>query len=428
MYPLVGAINYRHRKTIDLTYGHLRLAIVTDQDLTKFDADSQKNFRTKLMAILGQDADVIKHLIAIHENFDKEQPSSPNPIVIFEGMQPVEVIATKATDLRYATDLSGHLTKLVQLPPLLPRLRVEVPYIVRADLGTGEERQVELKGVNLNNFQDIDKPTFDSARIYIDIAEKYGANLLRMMVDIDKAEANIVEFDKVTKYAELKGMYCIIVPSFKGFMQTPFMSPSVEVGNFMRKMAARYRSHPNVTYALLNELSLSVDWEREIHGLAQIATAITEANPDAVLFVPGGDWNRKFRAYLDNPYAFPFQNVVFDVHYYYRDDPTTGNDITESHFADLKSLIEKGKPVLIGEAGIGAARGGWTNPRDAEKIGVMIEMVKSNPKRIHYTGFVMATSGNAALLRRDYTPSPRGKLYFDDMQDPNSVQQTFFTK
>ena len=174
MYPLVGAINYQHHKVIDLEIGSLRLAVVTNQDVSKLDASAQKVLRAEVAARFEQNNEVKNALERIREKLIRLHPSATNFYIIIDGEKPTQAIADSDGNLaRYYVDTSGNLSRLEAGFRLLPALYVDGGFIKRED--TGEI--VQLKGVDIPNRLDA---TWAQDNLYsfglMAIAKQWGAN------------------------------------------------------------------------------------------------------------------------------------------------------------------------------------------------------------------------------------------------------------
>lgn len=427
MFPVIGAVDMKHHKTVDLQLGSLKLAALTDQDLTKTDAGS---VRKSVAEKLNADAGLKKLITAVKKDLTSGYSAFKEDELVFvvENGALTQVVTQRNDQLiRFKVESENGAFNLAEWKEynLLPSLKVEGAYIVRRDIVTGEERKIELKGVNILNFQDVESPTFASAKKYIDTAYQWGSNFIRFQLDLAKFENNennIAELGKTLDYLESKGMYAVLSPALYG--KIGFRRPADEIKRIMPFLTDQFKNRKNVMFGLLNEIEPSKRFAGEIiPGLIEIATAIRQANPDAVLVVPGFIWNKDFSVFVE-PNVFPFDNVIFDLHYYMHLDG--GNDIT-NQVLNISGILGK-RPILIGEAGVASHLGGQNNPNDKVYINKALDLMRNYPKMAHYTGFAMSKGGQGPLINNDFSPSNRGKLYFDDMQDPNSVQQTYFTK
>jgi hypothetical protein len=136
-------------------------------------------------------------------------------------------------------------------------LYVDGPYIKRSDT----HQAVWLKGVNIEEFRQGPKRTF--ADLYavqslgLVSAQRWGINLLRIMVDPELARSTASEIDKAIVYAEESGMYVILVPSPSAVnpsrSEQRMAIPDDVAATAMGYLAARFRDRTNVLYEIWNE-------------------------------------------------------------------------------------------------------------------------------------------------------------------------------
>jgi hypothetical protein len=299
----------------------------------------------------------------------------------------------------------------------LPELYVDGAYIKRRD--TAES--VQLKGVHIANFDNADQPTLTSTKRYIDIAKTWGANLLRIGLDMTKADRNMDELSKVLDYAETNGMYSVLTVANNN--QNPITIPNDGLVNFMASLARRFKQKNNILYGLLNEpssvkvgnrVTQKFDWDEWLPWANKIAGSILSENSRAVLIMCGTHYCRDYDYLRGNPGVFPYKNVIYDVHYYYWWNQSLQQDTTPAT-SQWDWMLGK-VPTFFGEAGTPGGGGGRNDPNDAVFIEYTLQIIRRNPKSAHYTGFEMAPGNwGTSLLSPNGSPSKRGHLYHDDM-------------
>ena len=442
MFPLVGAIGKKHRRTIDLDYAGLKIAVVLGEgiDLQEpgFTAN-QRGIRSFYAEELNEQEALKMQLEQVKATLDNKG-TTQDYVVIIEGQDwPDDPLVSPPPGYISQVVLFGRIDKdeikaryvlengsLRQLskeeePQLLPELRVNGPYIERSD--TGE--RVQLKGVNIDLWED-----FYLHNLYdlVDIAQQWGSNLLRFQIDIDLLLSNKYDFEKLLKYTRERGMYCLFSVTHDGGIdgwksEYTVNKPTDRVNTALNYLAENYKYYNNILYGLLNEPA-DISWSELIGWADQAIKDIRTRDSDALVVMSGLDYSGNFEYFKNKQ---PFNNIIYDLHYYAH--IRSSGQAEPDYYNDWSWMIGK-LPLLIGEAGVPGFAGGKDHELDDVYIRKVIELTKLNPNMVHYTGFTLQGPGITSLLANyDGTPNDRGKPYNDDLRDSSTISpQTDFMR
>lgn len=445
MYPLVGAINYKHHKAIDADYVLLRLAIVTDQDLIKLDANAQKNLRTSTVARFNQNNELRRWILNIRLELIRLYPTQPPFKIIIENDKPTQVIAeTDGTLVRYVPDASGKLTKLDRYN-LLPPLYVDGKDIKRKD--TGEV--VQLKGMQIPSF--LEAPWAKDNRYFIglvQVAKQWGADHVQLFFRARRVQPYMAEAKQTIEEAERQGMYVVITGgglgsegSNQGYNDIPLLND--EVIDALVILARELKPYNNVILDIWNEPAGSFlrptnaldNFERETYEVyVKAIKAIRAANDQVIIAVTGVGWGSDF-TFLNLLPPLPDSNLIYRVQHM---SPTpAGSAITVIPDSDWDLVLGRWRfligvhPVLIGEFG----QGGNTADKKADPSKwwerTLNELV--NKYNLSYSQYVLGIYSSNYITdlanRTDfnvpcnrftcfftYTRTPRGDVVYNDLQ------------
>ena len=438
MYSLVGAINQINRFLLPVgEVDKVKVAAyATGIDLTTLDRDTYAKQKNEHLSALRIDPLLKAAWPQLIEVMRSAGQLNDKTFVIWDfDTKTVRMIVVQKGDLftRYSVVESPSGLGLQEMKEynLLPQLKVEGLYVVRTDKAlAGEDRRVQLKGVNITNFGSKDQqPRFSATKGYIDTAKKWGANLIRFHLSIATMESAGVmdELQKAIDYAEQLGIYSILSPS-DIFSDEEIELPSKVLGDFLGNLAEKYKGKNNVSYSLLNEVPGGTSWDTVVAEMNRLGKIVLRRNQNAVLIIPGREYNRDFSYIIENPRSIPFKNAIFDIHHYLKQRLDTGEDITKID-SFWEGLIGK-RPVIFSEAGAPWLWKGRFNPKDRVYIQETIDIVNSNPYKAHYAAFAFQpASWGTTSIDELGNPNSRGKPYYDDMTNPSSPSpQTNFTK
>ena len=421
MYPLVGAVNYKHRKAIDLVYGNVFLAVVTEQDLTKISIDEQRNLRSKLAISLNQSQESQKFLSQVSTGLARSNAGGTKLTIIIEGGKPTQAIVQQTDIARYSIDPNGTLTKRDTRYQLLPKLGIKGKDIVRVD--TNEI--IRLKGFDvMSSLTDAGRDSFSRTQEYIDIARNLEANLIRIEYNTAFVASRQDQFKTIAERAEKNGMYVIFTASSKSGVYADIPCPDDETISREVELAKLIQPYDGVILDVWNEPQYKVDETLLKISIENAVTRVTkEGNYQRLIFIPGSDMGR------NTNYAFTSDllNGNSNIVYRYNVSLSIGETqyqtpkIIDAHIAKSTELLDlarsKGKPVIIGEFNLAPDEIRRTDleKRWQEK---MMEYIRQN--NMSYTQWQLNYYGKGGLLigtnPKDYKLSQGGQIIVDDLQ------------
>ena len=400
MYPLVGAINYKHHKTIDADYVLLRLAIVTEQDLTKLDANAQKSLRTNTVARFNQNDELRRWLLNIRSELIRLYRTQPPFKVVLENDKPTQVIVeTDGILARFVPDASGKLTKLDRYN-LLPQLYVDGKDIKRKD--TSEV--VQLKGVDIPSPLDSTWATKGDNRYFfgvITVAKAWNANHVKLLFRAIRVVPLMEDTKRLVEDAERKGMYVFITGGGVGidggnckcgYDDIPM--PNDEVIAALVNLAQDFKSYNNVILDVWNEPvndpvgnrsdpNKVTDFKKQLYDVnVKAIKAIRSANDSIVIVVTGANYGQDFIFYNLLP-PLPDSNLIFRTQQTW---PMVQDKDFDEVLARWKFLIGV-RPVMIGEWGQGGGPEGQTADASRWYERTLNELV--NPNHLSYSQYVL---------------------------------------
>lgn len=435
MYPLVGAINYKHRKTIDLVYGNVFLAVITDQDLTKVSADEQRNLRSKLAVSLNQSQESQKLLSQISTGLARSNAGGTKLTIIIEGGKPTQAIAQQTDTARYSIDSNGTLTKLDARYQLLPALGLKGKDIVRADTnevirlkgfdmmstltGLVEERQRGYAGESVRTPQ------------YIDIAKKLGANVLRIEYTGALVNKYSGDIKKIVEQAERNGMYVIFTAASLNGSHADLYSPNDELIDTEVALAKMLHPYSNVILDVYNEPHGDTSKQQYSEDNQILRTSmenavtriVNEGKFNGLIMIPGNEWGKDMKYAADSQLLMSSSNIIyrFNLSCSIGDKKYQTQEIIDRQFVRQTALVDSflptGKPIFIGEFVLveNEMKQGPLEKSWQEKA---LEYIRRN--ELHYTQWQLNYYGKGGLLigtnPKDYKLSQGGEIIFGDLQ------------
>jgi hypothetical protein len=438
MYPIVGAINYKHRKAIDLTMRELRLAVVTDQDLNKLSSAEQKDLRTKLATSLAKNDRLMRQLVNTRDNLVQTYPRVKDLgsfYIVVDGELAQRAVAKIAEEFGYVfyylIDPTGQLTKLETSPSLLPPLAIQGKNIVRAD--TNES--VRFKGFDMMTTV-TDQGANRSREIlrtpeYIDIAKKLGANVVRVSYNGSFVPDRIDDFKMIVEKAEKNGMYVVMTASSISGKHADLLYPNDELINREVELTKLLHPYSNVIMDIYNEphdADIPTLQKSAIETISRIREQGKYSGP--IIMNPKA-WN------TGNPnhtyYGISSREIMDDPNIIFRfnlsralsHDPqyqtkAKCDQLFASDIIGINDMISSGKPVMIGE---------FTLVEDELKQSPLEEywqkkvLAYITQHGLHYTQFQLNYYGAQAVLKgtnlKDYVLTQSGQITSDNLKtDP----------
>ena len=415
MFQLVGAIDYKHHKVVDLSYNGLKVAVVTGEDLTQKDAsgfDDEKNTQ----------ADQINSNINLKAQLDLVRPQLDQnnldkyTIVVENGA--IKWIVDQSSDIPFYQKFENN--KLVEVEvQLLPELRVNGPYIERAD--TGEKVQFAggaLVFIPEAAFYPETLKPFDSlyefVKYYVEMAKSNDINLniVRLGYDTKDVQEKPEEFEKTVRYLETQGIYVILDPHYANGEFLLF--PTEDILEGQRKLASILKTRRNLIFGLQNEIGATAmktyTWSDWAPWITKISDAIYENYQDQngykpIILVAGPEWNRDFRNA-----KIPISNYAIDLHQYKVWDSYEGGPM---HEVDWWSQMIGNVPIFITENGALQMPPDDPWAEDLEFVENTLNTVSGHPFLIHYVLFMMSSGegGNMFNQWKKGELTPKGLLY-----------------
>ncbi len=402
MYPYVGAVNNKHRQTIDLMMGGLRLAVINDQDLIKLNDEAQKDLRTKLVVQLARNETLQSQLVNARRNLTQVNPSETNVTLILEGGKLAQAVAELETQKkRFAVEADGRLVGISRTN-LLPRLAFsDKGEMIRSDLRNDDlNRKVSLNGfVTISPIDAYQQWPIDKTFGNILIAKRLGANVIRLNIIPQLALDKIETTARIVEEAERNGMYIILSPAskyigtdFNDIKKTPYGNgmPDDEIVGTVTQLAEKLDPYDNVILDTWTEIGGEWGRDAQLHGvLTRMISSIRAVNKHAIIAVPSCRASMDFRYYVDHPINDPC--VIYGIN----DDPYQpfDNPGKEENVRNLWTpLIPAQRPILIRESA-------FPYPNDEQRkrepvwISQSLQFTLDYPYQVHFTGFLLAGEG-----------------------------------
>jgi len=431
MYPLVGSINHTNRKYIDLIYNGLKIALAGTVDVTQIEDLGQ--FKREQADRINQQEELKKQLDLI---ISKNNPRQLTAVVVDNQITQV-IFNNKSVIHRYHVDDEGNLKVFTQdeEPQLLPELRVNGPYIERAD--TGEKIQFSGGGLFTLERPTPEIPTIlDYVRYYVELNRSIGIDLNIISLGFDTREvlndlgvegiARYVEevhagaqpvrvstfddFDATARYLEEQGIYLLLHP---GFINGEFRDfPTEEVSDALNLLSSRLNYRRNILFTLWNEVGdypggdHKATWSEWKPWIVKLSNAIyqnftQEYRP--IILVGGTQWARDFRGA-----DIPITNYAIEVHEYKVWDYEGGPLYKVDWWTHMVGKV----PVLITENGALIPPEDPIN-EDLEYVRETLEYVSEHPFEVHYLFIRLDAWGGGSVFYPWFTDriTPKGELW-----------------
>jgi len=431
MFPLVGAIGKKHRRTIDLDYAGLRIALVLGEGVDLQDprfAASQRDIRSFYAGELNEQEALKQQLAQVKATLDNKG-TTQDYVVIIEGQDwPDDPLVSPPPGYVSQVVLFGRIDKdeikaryvlgnggLKQLskeeePQLLPELRINGPYTERTD--TGE--YVQFVGIGMDSHTRPAGETILSHFIKkVEMNENLGiiSNVVQMQFEVNEAFNNLDEIEDTARYLESRGMYLLLNPTENGHA-----FPTQKVIDALNTLATRLAYQNNVIFNLYNEIGilpngLTPGWSDWTPWIGPLYNAITNpyieaGRPLPYVLVGGTAWSRDFR-----DYNIPLENNTWaaNVHNYpYRDCETCP---WYDASASWKMMVEKVKvPVWITENGAVMGLPG-VNEEDVPYVIETLAYAAQYPYQIHYVVWNAGNNSGDSTRNEDGSISPKGLAF-----------------
>jgi hypothetical protein len=272
MYPLVGAINHKHRFTLDLGFGTMRLAVVTDKDLTK--VPDHRGLRATIGVSLAKNEALRQRLLSLlaqmAQRYSQESDFRNFTVIVEGGKISQAIYRSGDTLVRYSVDAKGALTEMKEPYQLLPELYVENPLIKRAD--TGETLVFKGISIFLTDGGRGSESIYNYVKWVIERSERLGikTNLVRLSFHSENLDnpTSLDDFNRAVDWLALKGIYVILTPhndqrapdgSYSPFpipqARDNYYLPNEHDKQIMVDLAARLKNRSNVIYGIWNEFA-----------------------------------------------------------------------------------------------------------------------------------------------------------------------------
>ena len=399
MFFLVGAINKKHHRMVDLSYDDMRIAVVIGEEMTEKDAESYDDSKNEQANQLNSNTDLKSKLDQVNIQIDKNK--LPNYTIVVEN-EKIKWVVDQRDDIPVYLELSEN-GELVQLdkerePQLLPELRINGPFIERTD--TGEK--VQFVGVGLASHErSSEESIFDYIKKNVEKNEAVGiySNVYLDQFDVTQDTDKLEEFEKTARYLESRGMYFIVNPSdWKNIESWAF--PTEKTEDALNKLAERLINPNNVIFNLYNEIGVlpnglspeSSDWTPWIIRLhkAIIQPYIDKGKQQPWVLVGGLNWSRDFRNY-----NIPIEigKWAANVHEYKVWD-YEGGPLYEARY--MWEFMIGEVPVFITENGALDATP-FEESEDIPFVEDTLSIAAQYPQQVHYLGWNGGHDGGDGL-------------------------------
>ena len=428
MYPLVGAINYTHHKSVDWLYQNdLKVAVITTDDVSQMDAAAYDDYKNLKKDDLNNNANLQAQLDLVRSQLDPNNLDKYT-VVVENGVTKWVVDRTDEILISYRQlDADGKLTVEVE-PQLLPELRVNRPYIERAD--TSEK--IQFAGGWLFT---LERPTpeiptiLDYVKYYVELNRSVGINMNIIRLGFDTREvlpelgvkgitkyvferhagaqpvtiSNVDDFEATARYLEEQGIYVIIHPSFVSGEFLIF--PTEEVAEALNLLSSKLSYRRNVLFSLWNEVGGEHTWTEWTPWITKLSDPIYQNYHDQykpIIVVGGTWWARDFRGA-----DIPINNYAIDVHEYKVWDYEGGPRYKVDWWTHMVGKV----PVLITENGELSLKDDNPLNEDFEYIRETLEYTSDHLFEVHYLGIRIDAWGGGSVFYPWFTDriTPRGE-------------------
>lgn len=414
MFPYVGGVNHANRNYIDMALKDARLVVDAGRDLTR--VTDQKTMREQLAAGLDNTAFKAQVLAAQANVLASEaykgvyDPKNIKFIVEAGFVTSAVLLDAKGKLRRFKVERDGTATllKKEEEPQLLPELRINGPYIERAD--TGEK--VEFKGITLFLNDGERKQAgsiFKFVKNCVEANERLGvkSNFVRLAFWSKDSEAS--EFEDVAKYLASKGIYMVVTPNNPpDNADGDRFLPNEKDKTILEDMANLFINESNVVYGLWNEPANTTwaIWSQKIKEISNRVKKVFAGSRRSPLFMVAGiDWGSDFRNA-----QIPLNDGEYfvDVHEY----PTViGEDITYKY----ERMIGKVPLIFTEFAGFVPGRPDQVKIQsddDIKRMRRILDIVDDpdNQYKVHYAVWRGDASLEGLRTLGDAGLSARGRL------------------
>ena len=147
MFPLVGAVNKLHHFAVDLSYRKLRIAALTNEDVTQKDAESYAEFKKTQTELLSGN-DVLKYqLDTVIQQIDAAKLDTYTAIVEENSLKRVVLLDGQKTKYFVLENESLRQLSIEEIPPL------RSPLEIRDGKLWSEGEEIRLTGAVMPHFQ-----------------------------------------------------------------------------------------------------------------------------------------------------------------------------------------------------------------------------------------------------------------------------------
>ena len=308
LFPVVGGINYRHHRTLDVMYFSLRLAVIGDMEFSQLDALTQKAARAQVALTLNQDNGLMTRLSAVRAALARQANNNNVSIVVVSGTMPVEIvqypagvaISTLPPEQRFLISEQGDLIENTQPVALLPGLMVSGKDIIRTD--TSEV--LLLQGGTINRGAIVDgawhtDTSIDKALLIARVAKTWGANFVRVPYVSSMVHTRLADFLQLAKETQRLGMYIAFTAASKTGAYSDIEVPDDELLADEVYLAQNLKGYHHVLMDLYNEphppetpAGVAAYNAALLNGI----DVLRKAGVDSPVILPGNFWSLSFRA------------------------------------------------------------------------------------------------------------------------------------
>jgi len=410
MYPLVGAIGKKHRRTIDLDYAGLRIALVLGEGVDLQDPEfitKQKDIRSFYAEELNKQEALKQQLEQVRALLDK-QGATQNAVTVIEGqnwssdlsVSPPTALVSQVVEFvvkfgeieqdeikaRYVLE-NAALRQLTQEeePQLLPKITIKGKDFYRTD--TNEP--VTFKGFTVATPFHADSVSLQDAFYFTKESHIRKANFINIHYSTDRIKSKRDELKKIIKFAEAKGIYVNLIPvgTKYGKYQENEPLPTDEVVNTVGFLANELKLFHNAFFDIYNEPNTPPEhpitpqeWKSYLDTVRFLINIVrNQAASDAPIFITGLDWGRDFR----NDELLRLNQEYINIGYRVQDvagvwpfeDPNA--NIVSARY-QWETLLDREHAIIVGELGFPTLSVRRNTPAEKKYIIEGIDLAKKH--------------------------------------------------